>query len=222
MTDEQTSALQEVAPPVQELESPNHQESDQQINWRRANEALREARRREKELEARIQQLSVPQRQEEPELHISEDDVITGATLRKILQKTIQRTKEEVVGEFKKMERQKAVKEVVSRADYQDVLDEYLPTLIKHYPHLASAAEENPTIAPAMAYEAIVNSKFYHEAEERKRTPMKKAVVPKVPEPASGMTSGGSPLNQANDIQHMAIGEDTWREWVKRTGYSGR
>jgi hypothetical protein len=221
MTEEQTSALEDVATPVQESPVADiRTETDQQINWRRANAAMKEKEARIRELESRLDRYQAPQAREEPEPHLNDDDVVDVRSLKRLLHKTQQQAKEEALREFQAIERKKRVNEVVSRPDYQDVIEEYLPQLEKHYPHLAHSIQNDPT-ATAVAYGAIINSRFYHENEEKKRAPLRKTPVPKAVEPPSGMTRGASPLTAADRYQHMEIGEDLWKTYAREHGLSG-
>lgn len=235
MQEEQIQGVEsaEVASLAQETSTQPEVSKNEDYNWQRSRETLREQshviRNQQKlidDLTARINSVISKEEEDEP-LGIEEDDLVTGKHVRtleqKIEKKVMNKVMKDVDQLIEKRERARAVKEVQSKPGYMETIEKYADKLEQHSPRLAARLkndiENKDPEAALLAYEAIVNSKYYHDDQNRSVPKQPSKIAQKLSEPASGMT--GTPgIQDAKNWQTRQIGEDLWNEFVKSTGYS--
>lgn len=188
------------------------QEDPQQINWKKANEALRLQQQKIAELESRLQESQKPVQKEETDefANLDPDDYMTVGKARSMAEKLVEK---KAVEAARKIVQEYAQQQNISndeqrcRSKYEDfdyVIENYALPLIKNDPALAYKIQQSKNPAET-AYKLGKLTDDYEETTMKQSTsPKAEKVLKNTSRPISGNAVGSPLKTQAENFSKMS------------------
>lgn len=154
MTDEVDGVTEPVAA-VEEAQSSEPSLSDKEINFKAIREANENLKRQNEFLQMQLMQQEQVKPQADSKMSLKEDDLLTFGEYQK-LQQSHEREKAELKAKIEDIEMR------ARHADYNEVIQKYLPDVLQEDPDLAYAIKDNPRMQK-LAYKLAQSSPKYHQ-----------------------------------------------------------
>ena len=207
------AAAEETQPNQQEQAAPKESPADR--NWSEARRVMEELKRQNEELRREMLKMQEPkQRVEEPvdpELEIEDDDYLTGAKAKKLVEKATKRAIEQVMKQQQEVSLPERIRQEMPDFD-QVCSQENLEELIKNDRKVAKALEAVPDkyTQAILAYDAIKSRKgrLSVQAEIDKQKAIQNSK-----KPVSSQTVHGSAIGQANAFSMRLTSEMKQQLW---------
>jgi hypothetical protein len=212
---------EEITIPEVENTQPAQQEqvpSDAQINWSKANEALKYQKQRIEELERMMQQKTAPPIEEPDEFDkLDPDDVLTVGQAKNLARKFASKEAAEAA---KKAIQEYAQQQYVSQdetrmrakhEDYDYVIENFAIPAINNDPVLAYKIQQSKNPAEAAYKWAKMSDQFEGNMTEQKTSPKAEKILKNTQRPVSSAASG-SPLKSQADSYAKMSPQEIWKE----------
>ena len=197
-------------------------QSDQEINWKRANDVMRAQKYKIEELEKKLASLPAPVKPIEPQtvvddddFEIDPDDYVTGAMLKKMHAKTAKLENE--LRQTREQSAAKAQQELIARSeavlksqlpDYDAVIENFTLPLIQSDPATAQLIKMSADPA-ALAY-SLGKTELMKQGAAAEKNPTAQKILKNNAKPSSVFASGNSLKSQAEAVSNMSK-DETWR-----------
>lgn len=193
--------------------------SDQEINWKRANDVMRAQKYKIEELEKKLASLPAPVKPIEPQtvvddddFEIDPDDYVTGAMLKKMHAKTAKLEKE--LRQTREQSAAKAQQELIARSeavlksqlpDYDAVIENFTLPLIQSDPATAQLIKMSADPA-ALAY-SLGKTELLKQSAAAEKNPTAQKILKNSAKPSSVFASGNSLKSQAESFSNLSPSE---------------
>lgn len=194
--------------------------SDQEINWKRANEVMRAQKYKIDELEKRLASLpapvktadSIPAPVEDDDFDIDPDDYVTGAMLKKMHAKTakleaeLRREREQSIAKSQNEKIAASEAKLKNRfPDYDTVIENFTLPLIQSDPATAQLIKMSSDPA-ALAY-SLGKTELMKQSETAAKNPTAEKILKNSEKPSSVFASGNSLKSQSENFSNLSLSE---------------